>query len=111
MSIPKIAAAAMCASLCVLMADCSLAAPARRPARIPNHVTVHRDVHVHRTVVVRPVRPWVVRPYYGAVIAGVTLGTIVVASTVPPAPAPTLCWYWADANQTQGYWDYCKTPK
>jgi hypothetical protein len=56
------------------------------------------------------VRPWVRRPYYGTVVAGVALGTmIVVAASVPPAaPAPNLCWYWADASNTQGYWDYCQ---
>lgn len=60
---------------------------------------------------VRPVRPWVVRPYYGAVVAGVTLGAMIAATTVavaPAAPSPTLCWYWADQAMVQGYWDYCK---
>src|SRR5687768_3914890 len=32
---------------------------------------------VHKTVVHRPYRAWVHRPYYGAVIAGVTLGTVI----------------------------------
>lgn len=82
------------------------------------NVNVHRDVHVHGhvggargVVVVRPVRPWVARPYYGAVVAGVALGTVIAATTVavvPVAPAPTLCWYWADPAMIQGYWDYCK---
>ena len=76
------------------------------------HHGVHHHHHVHRgVVVVRPVRPWVRRPYYGTVVAGVALGTLIVASTIPPAPSPSLCWYWADAGQSRGYWDYCKLPK
>lgn len=109
MSNLKIVTGLLTAGLCTLPATNSFAvAHARRHADVHRHVTVHRDVHVHRTVAVRPVRPWVVRPHYGAVVAGVALGAIVVASTVPPAPSPTLCWYWADVNKTQGYWDYCK---
>ena len=30
----------------------------------------------------------------------------------PPAnagpPAASQCWYWMDASQTQGFWDYCQ---
>jgi len=55
-------------------------------------------------------RPWVRRPYYGRVIAGVALGTIIAvtaAGLVPRRPAPDLCWYWSDPYQTRGYWDYC----
>lgn len=69
---------------------------------------VHRHVHSRTVVVVRPVRPLVVRPYYGAVVAGVVLGTIIVASSVPPSPSPELCWYWSSSAQNRGYWDYCK---
>jgi hypothetical protein len=58
--------------------------------------------------VVSPVRPLVPKPYYGTVVAGVTVGTLIVASTIPPAPSSQLCWYWANASQTQGYWDYCQ---
>ena len=65
---------------------------------------------VHNRVVVRPVRPWVRRPYYGRVISGVALGTIIAASVVPIAPGPNLCWYWNNPNQTRGYWDYCRIP-
>jgi hypothetical protein len=56
------------------------------------------------------VRPWVRRPYYGTIVAGVALGTIiaVAAATAPPPPAPNLCWYWVDPSNTQGYWDYCQ---
>ncbi|QLH71074.1 hypothetical protein [Rhodopseudomonas palustris] len=84
-----------------------------RPVDRHHHHRVHRHHHVHRDVVVvaRPVRPWVRRPYYGTVVAGVALGTLIVASSAPPAPSPTLCWYWADAAQNRGYWDYCKKPK
>jgi hypothetical protein len=67
---------------------------------------------VRRTsvAVARPVRPWVRRPYYGRVVGGVALGTLIAVSAgaVPAAPASDLCWYWADPSQTQGYWDYCR---
>ena len=55
-------------------------------------------------------RPWNARPYYGTIIGGVALGALVTAAAigyVPPRPAPNLCWYWADADGVQGYWDYC----
>ena len=55
-------------------------------------------------------RPWVRRPYYGRVVAGVVLGTIVTVAAVgmiPRRPAPDLCWYWADPYRNRGYWDYC----
>lgn len=58
--------------------------------------------------VVSPVRPWAPKSYYGTTVAGVTVGTLIVASTIPPAPSSQLCWYWANASQTQGYWDYCQ---
>jgi hypothetical protein len=60
-------------------------------------------------VVVRPalVRPWVHRPHFGAVVAGVTLGTLIAATVAPPPPAANLCWYWSSPAQNQGYWDYC----
>jgi hypothetical protein len=77
---------------------------------------VNRNVNVNRNIarvgvggaVVRPVRPWVRRPYYGTVIAGVTLGTIIAASTIPPAPSSDLCWYWSNSSHARGYWDYCQ---
>jgi len=56
-------------------------------------------------------RHWVRRPYFGTVIAGVALGTVLTAAAVgaaPPPPAPGLCWYWADPSLTTGYWDYCR---
>ena len=55
-------------------------------------------------------RAWVRRPYYGTIVAGVVLGTIVTVAAVgmiPRRPAPDLCWYWADPYQNRGYWDYC----
>ena len=55
-------------------------------------------------------RPWARRPYYGRVVAGVVLGTIVTVAAVgmiPRRPAPDLCWYWVDPYRSRGYWDYC----
>jgi hypothetical protein len=55
-------------------------------------------------------RPWVRRPYYGTIVAGVALGTLITVAAVgavPRRPAPDLCWYWADPYQRRGYWDYC----
>lgn len=61
------------------------------------------------TVVVRPavVRPWARRSYFGTVVAGVALGTLLAVTVAPPPPAPELCWYWSTPQQNQGYWDYC----
>ena len=67
----------------------------------------NRSKNVNVRVNVRPVRGWVRRPYYGTVVGGVALGAIIAASTIPVAPAPGLCWYWTDATQSNGYWDYC----
>lgn len=93
-----------------------------RNVNVNRNVNRNRNVNINRnvnrrtvvrrgpTVVVRPVRPWVARPYYGAIIGGVALGTVIAvtaATIAPPPPAPNLCWYWSDASQTQGYWDYC----
>jgi hypothetical protein len=55
-------------------------------------------------------RPWGARPYYGTIIAGVALGTLITVAAVgyaPPRPRPDLCWYWTDPSATRGYWDYC----
>ena len=55
-------------------------------------------------------RPWVRRPYYGTIVAGVALGTLITVAAVglvPRRPAPDLCWYWADPYRNRGYWDYC----
>ncbi len=56
------------------------------------------------------VRTWRRRPYYGNVIAGVALGTIIgvaIAGSAPPPPSADLCWYWTDPARNRGYWDYC----
>ena len=58
----------------------------------------------------RPVRPWIQRPYYGTIIGGVALGSLLAATAygvIPTAPAEGLCWFWADDDLVQGYWDYC----
>jgi hypothetical protein len=55
-------------------------------------------------------RPWYRRPYYGTIIGGVALGTIIGVTAyglAPRPPRPDLCWYWADEGQSRGYWDYC----
>lgn len=83
------------------------------------NVNVRRgpNVNVQRgpTVVVRrPVRVWSPRPYYGTIVAGVALGTVIaatVAATAPRPPASNLCWFWSDAAQAWGYWDYCSPPR
>jgi hypothetical protein len=74
------------------------------------NVNVNRNVNrnVHVGVGVGVVRPWVRRPYFGTVVGGVVLGTMIAVSVVPPVPAPGLCWYWVDPSQAQGYWDYCQ---
>lgn len=69
--------------------------------------------NINRRVVVRPVRPWVRRPYYGRVVAGVALGSVILATAAgvaPAAPGPNLCWFWSNSSRTRGYWDYCSTP-
>jgi hypothetical protein len=61
-----------------------------------------------KVVVVRPYRKWYKRPYYGTVVGGIALGTILgAAAYAATPPAPNLCWYWANPARTQGYWDYC----
>jgi len=65
-----------------------------------------------RPVFVRAYRPWYRRPYFGTIVGGVALGTILTVAAVgiapEAAPAPGLCWYWADPSMTTGYWDYCQ---
>lgn len=90
-----------------------------RDVRVNKNTTVNRNVRkapvvrnntvVKKTTVVvrRPVRPWVRRPYYGAVVAGVALGTVIAVSTIPSPPSSELCWYWSNSSMTRGYWDYC----
>jgi hypothetical protein len=72
-------------------------------------VNVNRNVRVG----VRPVRAWGARPYYGTIVGGVALGSLIVASSMgvaPVAPAPNMCWFWTDSSQMSGYWDYCQAP-
>ena len=84
----------------------------------PNGGTAYRPPAYGRPVYGRPVyggpvyagavyRPWVAAPYYGAVVAGVALGTVIAAATPPPPPSPALCWFWSSPAHNQGYWDYC----
>jgi hypothetical protein len=74
------------------------------------HVAIrHRGVTARRsTTVVRPVRPWVQQPYYGAVFDGVALGVVIAANAVPTSPSIDLCWYWSNSSKTRGYWDFCQ---
>jgi hypothetical protein len=65
----------------------------------PRHLVYHR---------------WSYRPYYGRIIGGVAIGTLLAASAyyayASAPPAPGLCWFWADPDEVQGYWDYCVDP-
>jgi hypothetical protein len=74
------------------------------------HVAVGRRgaVAVKSTPVVRPVRPWVQQPYYGAVFDGVTLGAVIAANAVPTSRSIDVCWYWSNSSKTRGYWDFCQ---
>jgi hypothetical protein len=81
------------------------------------NVYVKKNVYVNKNVYVKKgggknwyVKRWNHKPYYGNVIAGVALGTLIGATAVgvaPVAPAPNLCWYWSNPARNQGYWDYC----
>jgi hypothetical protein len=74
-----------------------------------NNKNWNKNWNNKKVVVVRPYRKWYKRPYYGTVIGGVALGTVLgAAAYAATPPAPNLCWYWADPSQTQGYWDYCQ---
>src|SRR5262249_11783801 len=65
-------------------------------------------VAVKSAAVVRPVRPWVPQPYYGAVFDGVTLGAVMAATAVPTSQSIDVCWYWSNSSKTRGYWDFCQ---
>src|ERR1035441_532817 len=49
-----------------------------RGGGVHRHTAVNgrHGVAARHAVVVRPVRPWVRRPYYGRIVAGVALGTV-----------------------------------
>jgi hypothetical protein len=79
----------------------------RGPAGAVRRTTVVRAPYVHGTTV----RVWSRRPYYGTVIGGVALGTVIAATAAPAAPADNLCWVWTTPAHTRGYWDYCKPPQ
>jgi hypothetical protein len=74
------------------------------------HVVAGRRgaVAVKSPPVVRPVRPWVQQPYYGAVFDGVTLGAVIAANAVPTSRSIDVCWYWSNSSKTRGYWDFCQ---
>jgi hypothetical protein len=80
------------------------------------NVYVKKNVYVNKNIYVNEggknwyVKRWNRKPYYGNVIAGVALGTLIgvtAAGMAPVAPAPDLCWYWTNPSRNQGYWDYC----
>jgi hypothetical protein len=80
------------------------------------NVYVKKNVYVNKNIYVNEggknwyVKRWNRKPYYGNVIAGVALGTLIgvtAAGMAPVAPAPNLCWYWTNPSRNQGYWDYC----
>ena len=83
-----------------------------RPAYVGRPGYVGRPAYFGGPVFVRAYRPWYRRPYFGTIIGGVALGTILTAAAVGVAPAyppaDGLCWYWADPSMTTGYWDYCE---
>jgi hypothetical protein len=87
-----------------------VAAGHRRVAVKTRHVAVARRgaVAVKSAAVLRPVRPWVPQPYYGAVFDGVTLGAVMAATAVPTSPSIDVCWYWSISSKTRGYWDFCQ---
>src|SRR5262249_26353465 len=87
-----------------------IAARHRGVAARKTHVAVGRrgTVAVKSTTVVRPVRPWVQQPYYGAVFDGVTLGAVIAANAVPTSRSIDVCRYWSNSSKTRGYWDFCQ---
>ena len=54
-------------------------------------------------------KKWQRKKYFGRIVAGVTLGVVIVtaANAAPRRPESDLCWYWANTSRTKGYWDYC----
>ncbi len=80
------AAASIMAAASILAAAASITSAG--PASIHGDGTMATS-HVNRNVrwAVRPVRVWSRRPYYGQVIGGVALGTIIAAGVIGSAPA------------------------
>jgi len=83
-----------------------------RPGYVgPRVGVVGRPAVVGRAAFVRPYRPWFHRAHFGTIVGGVALGAIVTVAVIGVAPAyapaPGLCWYWADPSMVTGYWDYC----
>ena len=81
------------------------------------NVYVKKNVYVNKNIYVNKgggknwyVKRWNHKPYYGNIIAGVALGTLIGVTAVgiaPAAPSPDLCWYWSSPAHNRGYWDYC----
>ena len=86
---------------------------------VNKNIKINKNIHVNKNVYVKRnghgnknvyVRNWSRKPYYGNVLAGVALGTILGVAAVgvaPPPPADNLCWYWTNPSKNRGYWDYC----
>lgn len=76
-----------------------------------------KNVYVKKSIYVNKgggknwyVKRWNRKPYYGNIIAGVALGTLIGVTAVgvaPAAPSEDLCWYWSSPAHNRGYWDYC----
>jgi hypothetical protein len=81
------------------------------------NVYVKKNVYVNKNIYVNKgggknwyVKRWNHKPYYGNIIAGVALGTLIGVTAVgvaPAAPSSDLCWYWTSPAHNRGYWDYC----
>ena len=96
-------------------ATCRIGPTLNRSAKADGAIVVaaknnnkNRNNKKKKVVVVRPYRAWNKQAYYGTVMGGVALGTILGAAAYSAvAPAPNLCWYRANPARIQGYWDYC----
>jgi hypothetical protein len=77
---------------------------------VKKNVNVNKNIYVNKGGKNWHVKHWNRKPYYGNIIAGVALGTLIgvtAAGIAPPPPAADLCWYWSNPYRNQGYWDYC----
>ena len=80
-----------------------------RPKRFRPRPRLRAPAVVRRHAIIRRRAPnWRGR-FWGHVVFGVTLGTVltVAANAVPVAPDPSLCWTWTNEDLTRGYWYYC----